>query len=294
MFEKLLVANRGEIAVRIIRTAREMGIKTVAIYSELDRDALHVRLADEAYALGGQTVTESYLNTPTILDIISKAKVDALHPGYGFFSENSDFARSVTSSGVAFIGPPPEAIEIMGDKISSRIAAQKAGVEGVPGTVEVIQDPSDVISFGNHHGWPVAIKAAYGGVENAWVVAGIGLNCSQSRDELAGVGQGATSIFAESGIRLSEEGRVDLAQQLAAQFASLYISLGDSDRRIGLRGLYKSACDTIGKRVRVEMPGETLIGVASDISPEGNLLVETDSGTRAVPAGDVIHLRKGL
>ncbi len=163
MFEKLLVANRGEIAVRIIRTAREMGIKTVAIYSELDRDALHVRLADEAYALGGQTVTESYLNTPTILDIISKAKVDALHPGYGFFSENSDFARSVTSSGVAFIGPPPEAIEIMGDKISSRIAAQKAGVEGVPGTVEVIQDPSDVISFGNHHGWPVAIKAAYGG-----------------------------------------------------------------------------------------------------------------------------------
>ena len=163
MFEKLLVANRGEIAVRIIRTAREMGIKTVAIYSELDRDALHVRLADEAYALGGQTVTESYLNTPTILDIISKAKVDALHPGYGFFSENSDFARSVTSSGVAFIGPPPEAIEIMGDKISSRIAAQKAGVEGVPGTVEVIQDPSEVISFGNHHGWPVAIKAAYGG-----------------------------------------------------------------------------------------------------------------------------------
>ncbi len=163
MFEKLLVANRGEIAVRIIRTAREMGIKTVAIYSELDRDALHVRLADEAYALGGQTVTESYLNTPTILDIISKAKVDALHPGYGFFSENSDFARSVTSSGVAFIGPPPEAIEIMGDKISSRIAAQKAGVEGVPGTIEVIQDPSDVISFGNHHGWPVAIKAAYGG-----------------------------------------------------------------------------------------------------------------------------------
>ncbi|TAN23567.1 MAG: acetyl-CoA carboxylase biotin carboxylase subunit [Actinomycetota bacterium] len=163
MFKKLLVANRGEIAVRIIRTAREMGIKTVAIYSELDRDALHVRLADEAYALGGQTVTESYLDTPTILDIISKAKVDALHPGYGFFSENTDFARSVTSSGVAFIGPPPEAIEIMGDKISSRIAAKKAGVEGVPGTIEVIQDPSEVIAFGNQHGWPVAIKAAYGG-----------------------------------------------------------------------------------------------------------------------------------
>ncbi len=163
MFKKLLVANRGEIAVRVIRTAREMGIKTVAIYSELDRDALHVRLADEAYALGGQNVTESYLNTPAILDVIEKAKVDALHPGYGFFSENTDFARAVTSAGVTFIGPPPEAIEIMGDKISSRIAAEKAGVAGVPGTVEVIQDPSEVITFGNHHGWPVAIKAAYGG-----------------------------------------------------------------------------------------------------------------------------------
>ncbi|MDA8270455.1 MAG: acetyl-CoA carboxylase biotin carboxylase subunit [Actinomycetota bacterium] len=163
MFKKLLVANRGEIAVRVIRTAREMGIKTVAMYSELDRDALHVRLADEAYALGGQTVTESYLNTPAILDIIAKAGVDALHPGYGFFSENTDFARAVASSGVTFIGPPPEAIEIMGDKISSRIAAEKAGVVGVPGTVEVIKDPSEVISFGNHHGWPLAIKAAYGG-----------------------------------------------------------------------------------------------------------------------------------
>ena len=163
MFKKLLVANRGEIAVRVIRTAREMGIKTVAIYSELDRDALHVRLADEAYALGGQTVTESYLNTPAILDIIAKTEVDALHPGYGFFSENTDFARAIASSGVTFIGPPPEAIEIMGDKISSRIAAEKAGVVGVPGTVEVIKDPSEVISFGNHHGWPVAIKAAYGG-----------------------------------------------------------------------------------------------------------------------------------
>ena len=163
MFRKLLVANRGEIAVRVIRTAREMGIQTVAVYSELDRDAMHVRLADEAYALGGQTVAESYLNTPAILDIIAKAEVDALHPGYGFFSENTDFARAVTSAGVTFIGPPPEAIEIMGDKISSRIAAEKAGVAGVPGTVEVIKDASEVVSFGNHHGWPVAIKAAYGG-----------------------------------------------------------------------------------------------------------------------------------
>ncbi len=163
MFKKLLVANRGEIAVRVIRTAREIGIKTVSIYSELDRDALHVRLADEAYALGGQTVAESYLNTEAILDIIQKSGVDALHPGYGFFSENTDFARTVTNAGVTFIGPPPEAIEIMGDKISSRIAANRVGVAGVPGTNEVIRDVSEVIAFGNEFGWPVAIKAAYGG-----------------------------------------------------------------------------------------------------------------------------------
>ena len=136
---------------------------TVAVYSDLDRDALHVRLADEAYALGGQTAAESYLDTQKILDIVSRSGADGLHPGYGFFSENADFARAVTDAGVTWIGPPPAAIEVMGDKISSRLAAQRANVAGVPGTTEVLTSSDEVVAFGEANGWPVAIKAAYGG-----------------------------------------------------------------------------------------------------------------------------------
>ena len=133
------------------------------MYSELDRNALHVRLADEAYALGGETAADSYLNTSAILDAIEKSGAEAVHPGYGFYSENADFARAITERGVTFIGPPPEAIEVMGDKISARLAAEKVGVRGVPGTTEIIQHPDEVRSFADEHGYPVAIKAAYGG-----------------------------------------------------------------------------------------------------------------------------------
>ena len=153
-----------------------MGIKTVAVYSELDRDAMHVRLADEAYALGGQTAAESYLNTEAILDVIERSGADGVHPGYGFFSENTDFARAITERGVTFIGPPPEAIEVMGDKISSRLAAEAAGVSGVPGRSETLTSYTEVVDFGEEFGWPVAIKAAFGG-------GGRGMKVVRSADE---------------------------------------------------------------------------------------------------------------
>jgi acetyl-CoA/propionyl-CoA carboxylase biotin carboxyl carrier protein len=163
VLQKILIANRGEIAVRVIRAARELGIGTVAVYSELDRDALHVRLADEAFALGGQSAAESYLNTDAILDAIRRSGADGVHPGYGFFSENADFARAITDLGVAFIGPPPAAIEEMGDKVSSRRAALRGGAPIVPGTTEFAAGPDEIRAFGDEHGWPIAIKAAFGG-----------------------------------------------------------------------------------------------------------------------------------
>jgi len=192
VLKKILIANRGEIAVRIIRAARELGIPTVAVYSELDRNALHVRLADEAFALGGQTAAESYINTDAVLDAIRSSGADSVHPGYGFFSENADFARAIIEMGVEFIGPPPSAMDEMSDKVSSRLAALRGGAPIVPGTTEFASGPDEIRDFGNEHGWPVCIKAAYGGGGRGMKVVH---NAADVEDAMASAQREAKSFF---------------------------------------------------------------------------------------------------
>ncbi|MBC8257032.1 MAG: acetyl-CoA carboxylase biotin carboxylase subunit [Candidatus Marinimicrobia bacterium] len=177
MFQKILIANRGEIAVRIIRTCREMGIQTVAIYSEPDRTSPHVLIADEAYFVGSAPSTESYLNVPKILEIIKKCKAEAVHPGYGFLSENCDFSEAVQKLGVVWIGPSTDAITTMGDKMAARKLVIKAGAPVVPGTTEPIIQMEDARKTAENIGYPILIKAAGGG-------GGKGMRIIHSENEL--------------------------------------------------------------------------------------------------------------
>ena len=174
---KVLIANRGEIAVRIIRAARDEGIGSVAVYAEPDRDALHCRLADEAYSLDGSTAAESYLDINKIIEVAQRSGADAVHPGYGFLAENAGFARAVIDAGLIWIGPPPAAIDQLGDKVQARHLAEKVGAPLVPGTKDPVESTDEVLAFADEHGLPLAIKAAYGG-------GGRGIKVVRNRDEI--------------------------------------------------------------------------------------------------------------
>jgi acetyl-CoA/propionyl-CoA carboxylase, biotin carboxylase, biotin carboxyl carrier protein len=182
---KVLVANRGEIAVRVIRAAADAGLASVAIYADPDFDSLFVSLADEAYALGGASPAETYLNIPKILDIAARSGADAIHPGYGFLAENASFADAVLGAGLIWIGPPPEAIEALGDKVRARHIAQKVGAPLVPGTQDPVDDADAVIAFATEHGLPIAIKAAFGG-------GGRGLKVAHEMNEIPELFESAT------------------------------------------------------------------------------------------------------
>jgi acetyl-CoA/propionyl-CoA carboxylase biotin carboxyl carrier protein len=174
---KVLIANRGEIAVRIIRAAHDEGIASVAVYADPDRDALHVRLADEAYSLGGNTAAESYLVMDKIIDVARQSGADAIHPGYGFLAENAQFAAKVIEAGITWIGPSPDAITALGDKVQARHIAEKVGAPQVPGTADPVQSAEEILEFVDKFGLPVAIKAAFGG-------GGRGIKVARTREEI--------------------------------------------------------------------------------------------------------------
>jgi acetyl-CoA carboxylase biotin carboxylase subunit len=197
MFEKILIANRGEIAVRVARTCRELGISPVAVYSDVDRAALHVRACDEAYEIGPAPSTESYLRADRIVDAARRAGAEAIHPGYGFLSESAAFARAVREAGLTLIGPSPEAMELMGSKTRARRAVRDAGAPLVPGTVEAIADPEEALRVADEIGYPIMLKAASGG-------GGKGMRLVHSRDDvaaaLARAGAEAAAAFGDGSV----------------------------------------------------------------------------------------------
>ncbi len=234
MFEKVLIANRGEIAIRVARTLKEMGITSVAVYSEIDRDAPHVREADEAYLIGPAVPAESYLNIAKSVETAQQAGAVAMHPGYGFLAENADFARACADAGIVFIGPPAEAIEAMGSKTRAREIMEQAGVPIVPGSTEVAKDLEEAKRQADEAGYPVACKAAGGG-------GGKGFRVAMTPDDLAEAFEGSAregeKFFSDDRVyveRYLEDPRHVEVQVLADSHGNV-IHLGERDCSIQRR-----------------------------------------------------------
>jgi acetyl-CoA carboxylase biotin carboxylase subunit len=266
MFKKVLIANRGEIAVRIIRACREMGIETVAVYSEADKEALHVMLADEAYCIGKTAAKDSYLNIPNLISVATITKVDAIHPGYGFLAENADFAEICEKCNLVFIGPDPEAINKMGAKAVARDTMKQAGVPTVPGTDGLIEDDQEALLVAREIGFPVIVKATAGG-------GGKGMRLAYDEEELnkaiRQAQQEAETAFGNPGVYLEkylEEPRHVEIQIIADRYGNV-VHLGERDCSIQRRHqklVEESPSPALNEELRREM-GDAAVKAAEAV-----------------------------
>ncbi len=275
MFQKVLIANRGEIAVRIIRACRELGIRTVAVYSEADREALHVKLADEAYCIGPKASKESYLNIANIMSVATKVGADAIHPGYGFLAENADFAEICTACNITFIGPDPEAIVKMGDKSTAKDTMKTAGVPTVPGTEGLIEDVADAVVTANEIGYPVMVKATAGGGGRGMRVA---VDDEDLEKAIRQAQNEAKTAFGNPGVYLEKfvEGPRHVEIQIMADKHGNAVYLGERDCSIQRRHqklIEEAPSPALSEELRRQM-GEAAVAAAKAVSYHGAGTVE--------------------
>ncbi|WP_019122822.1 acetyl-CoA carboxylase biotin carboxylase subunit [Brevibacillus massiliensis] len=275
MFHKILIANRGEIAVRVIRACREMGIQSVAVYSEADREALHVKLADEAYCIGPTPSKESYLNMANLMSVATKVGADAIHPGYGFLAENADFAEICAACNITFIGPDPEAITKMGDKSTAKDTMKKAGVPTVPGTDGLVEDIGEAVRTAREIGYPVMVKATAGGGGRGMRVA---VNDEDLEKAIRLAQNEAKTAFGNPGVYLEKfvEGPRHVEIQIMADKYGKVVYLGERDCSIQRRHqklIEEAPSPALNEELRRKM-GEAAVAAARAVEYSGAGTVE--------------------